>query len=126
MNRFGFRIRNHGSSEVLLQQGGGRRVPIPARGVVEYPFPCWYGPEEAFQQLDEIVIQMAASICAREAFFDIDIQATEFGYRLSSVENGSYDVELMDDDPRRFYFANGEALTTEGPVAADRRGTDEP
>ena len=121
MNRFGYRIRNHGSSEVLLHRCGGRRIPIPAHGAIECPFPGWYGLEDAFEQLEDTVLQLAISLCARTAHFEFDIQATEFGYRLTSLKHGIYDVELLDDDPHRFYFANGEALTTEGPVAANGR-----
>ncbi|MGH7996590.1 MAG: hypothetical protein ACREFX_09590 [Opitutaceae bacterium] len=120
MNAFGFRIRNHGPAEVMFHHGG-RRTPIPVRGSVECEFPAWYGPEEAFDQLEDVVLQLAASVCARTRFFEFDIQPTEFGFHLVSREHGAYEIELLDDDPCRFHFANGECLTTEGPLAPDDR-----
>jgi hypothetical protein len=118
MNRYGFRISNHSPAEVLLHHGG-RQTPIPARGSIECEFPIWYDPDEAFQSLEDVVLQLAASICARTSFFEFEIEPNEFGFRLASPTHGDFDIELTDDDPTRFVFANGEALTTEGPLAAD-------
>ena len=120
MNQFGFRICNHAPARVLFHHCG-RQTSIPSHGTLECPFPDCYDAGEALEQLGDIVLQLAASICARTSHFDFDITATEFGFHLVSRACGAYDVEVMDDDPTRFHLESGDVLMSDGTLVAPRR-----
>jgi hypothetical protein len=111
MNRFGFRILNHGEKEALLRYAGRGR-PIPAHGSIEVDFPGWYDAAEAVNRLHEVAWLLTASFPGSFRVFDFVIVANEFGYRVYSESEGVFDVELLDPEPDKYALPGGAILTT--------------
>ena len=116
MNRFGFRILNHGDREILFRYGGRSR-PIPAHGAIEVDFPGWYDAIEAVNRLHEVMLLLTASFRCGPNVFDFEIVPTEFGYRVYSDSEGVFDIELIDPQPDRICLPGGAFLTTNGSLA---------
>jgi hypothetical protein len=116
MNRFGFRILNHGERETPFRYGG-RRQPIPPHGAIEVDFPEWYDAIEAVNRLHEVMLLLTASFRCGPNIFDFEIVPNEFGYRVYSDSEGVFDIQLIDPHPDRICLPGGAFLTTNGSLA---------
>lgn len=111
MKRFGFRITNRGKSATVLHYRGGQ-MPIRVRGSIRRVFRETLDAAEAVDELREVALQLAASICAANCNWEFDLEPSEFGYRLVAPPHYSFDIRLLDPEPTKFVLPGGLTLST--------------
>jgi hypothetical protein len=95
---FGFRIRNHSNLPVVLRYRGTSER-ILAHGVAEARFPGELDISAAMDELYQVMVDMAASLCAESGRFECDTVPSEFGYEIFVSGQRALGVELLDPSP---------------------------
>lgn len=114
MKRFGFSIANDGPRGTVFHYRG-RRTRIRAGQSISRVFPAGLDAADAVDELQEVVLQLAASVCAETRECDFEVIPDEFGYRLIAPYGAEFKVRLVDPEPSKFVLPSGVALTTSRP-----------
>jgi hypothetical protein len=96
--KFGFRIRNHSHLPVVFRYRGTSERILP-QGVTEAWFPGELDISAAMEELYQVMVHMAASLCAASGRFESDTAPSEFGYEIFVCGQRALGVELLDPAP---------------------------